>query len=292
MGTLRKYILKLKAGEGGEETFRGGADCMTPLDISFDVSYTVASEMKKGTVSVTGFSAERIASYIGLSVFTPGDAAQKQMRLTLQAGYEDGGMVNILNGLVVSASQSAPPNKTLTMEVGENWLIAGTRCSFGIEKDEQMTALDAIQTMAGLFGLSFSEASCYCSDTSWLQEKVAIPVAERGVAELLELVRGLSKMSVCVCSGRICVYGLSDHTGKADGGTVSDADILAITGVNFEGCKVRTFLRDYGDVFPKVKIDSSYNKHVNGTYMVKGFRHVGQYYGQPWWTEISCLRQR
>lgn len=290
---LRKYRLSLKS-PNGSAVFQGGSANRRCLDISFDVSFNIASECRTGTISITGLTSERIASYIGLSVFTKGEAAQKMMRAELSVGYEGGDFFSVIDGYVVSGSQSAPPNKTLTMIVEESWRLGGQMFTWGTEPDEPLAVRDVFTELLGLWELDFSEGTCMCEDKSWLDEEVEIPKEERTLGSALSLLRGLSRRYIYVCADTAYVYDVGGETASGtECGTIGDEDLLGITGIDFYGCKVKTFLREMkGAILPTFTLNSSYNPHANGRYMAHNIRHVGHYYGNEWWTEMKCRRLR
>lgn len=288
MATTHEYFWKrigyveIENDDGSMVKYGGSVD---GLDYRFDIKYTcdIACQF---TVGILGLGRDTIQK---LTVWNYAQAITRARKIAVYAGYEKDGLPRpIANGIITQAIPTSPP---------EMWLNF-TCMIWGMDFDPKdpmtMTDTTTAEILAKIAGLNGHESRWDAKEVSG-SKKVAKYYLNAAPSWMLS--KFAEDFGVYVYWDDSTLVAV-DKNAWATQKVQSVAEVigpssglLAIGSVDLKGATIRRRLDVRSRLMTWVRLESVIIPSASENYFVIGKRHVGQFRGNDWYTELKMIRR-
>ena len=270
-------------GEDGKMHKYGGS--VDGLDFRFDIKYSGDISVEF-TVGILGLSRETIQT---LTVWNFAQAISRARKIAVYAGYEKDGIAQpIASGIITQAIPTTPPEMWLNF----NCLIGGL--DFDPKNGEcikNKTASEILDMLAKANGMQSKWNARYADGnkvipTFYLGRSPAWVISNFAASQNIHIyIDGDVMTAVDVYAWtRVPDMGVSEVIGVETG-------LLSMGNVDLKGAVIKRRLDVRSRLMTWVRLKSAIIPSANDDYYVIGKRHVGQYRGQDWTTELQTIRR-
>jgi hypothetical protein len=288
VATIKPYFWKRVGyveieGEDGKMYKYGGS--VDGLDFKFDIKYSgdIAVEF---TVGILGLSRETIQT---LTVWNYAQAISRARKIAVYAGYEKDGIAQpIASGIITQAIPTTPPDMWLNF----NCLIGG------LDFDPKYQRCIKDKTAAEILDML---ARANKMKSRWLATKAPgdrkIPKFYVGRSPLWVISNFAASQNVHICIDAdvltaVDTYAWAQIQDKKVAEVIGvETGLLSIGNVDLKGAIIKRRLDVRSRLMTWVRLKSVIIPSASDDYYVIGKRHVGQYRGEEWTTELQTIRR-
>lgn len=288
MATNKPYFWKRVGyveieGEDGKMYKYGGS--VDGLDFKFDIKYSgdIAVEF---SVGILGLSRETIQT---LTVWNYAQAISRARKIAVYAGYEKDGIAQpIASGIITQAIPTTPPDMWLNF----NCLIGG------LDFDPKYQRCIKDKTAAEILDML---AQANKMKSRWLATKAPgdrkIPKFYVGRSPLWVISNFAASQNVHIYIDAdvltaVDMYAWAQVQDKKVAEVIGvETGLLSIGNVDLKGAVIKRRLDVRSRLMTWVRLKSVIIPSASDDYYVIGKRHVGQYRGEEWTTELQTIRR-
>lgn len=271
-------------GEDGDMHRYGGS--YDGLDFKFDIKYAgdIAVTFKVG---ILGLGKETIQR---LTVWNLAQAMSRARKIAVYAGYEKDGLARpIATGIITQAIPTCPPEMWLNFD-----------CIIGSASFDPMPGKcirgdrrkDILSYLGYLNGKTMTRWDATKVDPNGIVERFYVDKSPVFMLQRFADDQNISiyfEDDVIVAADR---YAWLDEKKANKPEKINiDTGLLAIGNIDLVGATIRTRLNLMAKLMSWVYLESKIMPSSNNLYYVICKRHVGQYRGKDWFTELQMIRR-
>lgn len=288
MATTHEYFWKrigyveIEDYDGGMVKYGGSVD---GLDYKFDIKYSgdIACQF---TVGILGLGRDTIQR---LTVWNYAQAITRARKIAVYAGYEKDGLPRpIATGIITQAIPTTPPEMWL------NFTCLIGKMDFDPKDPMTMTDTTTSEILAKIAGMNGYMSRWDAKEVSG-SKKVAKYYLNAAPSWMLS--KFAEDFGVYVYwddSTLVAVDKNAWATQKVQSVTEvigPSSGLLAIGNVDLKGATIRRRLDVRSRLMTWVRLESAIIPSASENYFVIGKRHVGQFRGNDWYTELKMIRR-
>ena len=255
------------------------------LDFKFNVQYS-GDIATKFTCGILGLGMDTIQR---LTVWNFAQAMSRARRIAVYAGYEKDGVARqIAYGIITQAIPTSPPEMWLNFEC----LIGSPK--FDPSDGRCLKGLTAVEI---LYELAKTNALGCRWDAKDVPGNTKVPRFYIGEAPVWTISKFASRMGVLIyIEGDTLVatdkYAwLTKKVSDAADVINIDTGLLAIGNIDLKGATIQCRLNTRVRLMSWVRLESVLVPSANNNYFVISKKHIGQYRGKEWQTELQMIRR-
>lgn len=262
--------------------------------------YIGASMYGIGSVSICGldrFSLDKLISFASEKVVLE----EEKKRIKIEAGYENTKQALIIDGSIMSAIPSAPPDIWLKCEVVNGYELQKKYITLTIE--EGLTLEEYAKLIAKTLGL---DLKIRIKNTNYLNKKMGDCPFQGTEYQLISTISqafgivkdedSCGKIVAYADNGTLIVdyYDLDKKDERLNDPILisKETGMVGLPEMSLAGtfANITTILKPEIYVGDVIKLESGQLKSANGLYYVQGITYTGEFRGNSWYTTLSCWR--
>lgn len=247
------------------------------------------------TVQILGLSRETV-NYLSTYLSAESNINDKK-RIRVYAGYESTGERLILDGDILYAHPSIPP---------ENWLTIEAQCTRYRNTKMFSESMRRFTSESGRDGYLVKQIIEKAA--KWLELDV-VYVYKNYSSDLLlvvqqfdvtgtkaDIIAELNNLCNLKCweDGGVLYVGDRDPSAVPRNNTrviSKDTGMIGVPRFQYPNASVKTLLRTDVSIYDYVQIDSIMIPGASGRYKVNDIVYEGEFRGQPWYSTFNCIRE-
>ena len=278
----RVGYVEIEGEDGMMHKYGGSHD---GLDFRFDIKY-VADISVEFSVGILGLGRDTIQK---LTVWNIAQAISASRKIAVYAGYEKDGVARqVASGIITNAIPTSPPEMWL------NFSCLVGKCAFEPTNGKCITDAklsEILEYLAKANGLSARW------DAKRVKPDTKVPKFYVGCAPTWIVSKFASTYSLLVyIDGNELVATDIDawNTNKIveSSDLISpETGLISVGKIDLKGATIKRRLDTRSRLMSWVRLESNIIPSANNSYYVVAKRHVGQYRGEDWFTELETIRR-
>ena len=255
------------------------------LDYRFDIKYA-GDIAAKFTVGILGLSRETIQR---LTVWNKAHALTRARKIAVYGGYEKDGVERPLaEGIIVQAIPTSPPEMWLNFECLVGRMDYDPQKSHCVKNATRAFLLELLAKKNGL-------ASRWDAKKVNGNTRVSRFYFKTSPAWMINVFASTFGVHVYIDGNTLVAV---DRNAWMDDSVVNNAEevgpqtgLLNIGNIDLKGATIRRRLDVRSRLMTWIRLVSKIMPSASNSYFVIGKRHVGQFRGQDWYTELQMIRR-